>query len=470
MGDRMRRSPSTSITRAIGALAVVALLLAACGRSDDPVPDASEPTVTDGGGTEGSGGGGTEGGDRLAGGDFGDLTGVCGEGDGAASGTGADGDKIRVGVVTDKGAELRPGLNEEMYDLSVAFADWCNSVGGINGIEIEIVDRDAKLFEFPARITEACDEDFALVGGGAALDDAGHTQRAECGLPNFAGYTVSEEAREADLTVFALPAPSNKILAGSFRVMHDIDPDIFDDLGTFATDLPSVAMTVEQDREAIEALGGERVWHGTYSSTGETNWRPFVQAMKSAGVQVLDYAGEGTAMISLDKAFDAEGWRPRYVTMHPNMYDTRYLEEGSDTIGDVLIRTTFFPIDLAEENPATEDYLTLLAEHGSGKGKPAMLGQQSLSSWLLFAHAVKECGTDVTRECVVEAGNSVTDWTGGGLHGSSNPAENEPVSCFMVMVVEDGEFVYDEEFTAPNEGRWNCDPDNQFTTTVQDED
>src|SRR5699024_9753885 len=100
---------------------------------------------------------------------------------------------ISIGVVTDKGAELRPGLNQEMYDIGIAFADWCNSVGGINGIEIEVQDRDAKIFEFPARVSEGCDEDFAFVGGGAALDNAGHDDRADCGLPNFAGYTVSEE-------------------------------------------------------------------------------------------------------------------------------------------------------------------------------------------------------------------------------------------------------------------------------------
>lgn len=457
-------SSSSSFRRIVGVVAAGALLFTACGRSDDPAPETSDgpaTTVAEGEAT---------GGDRLANGDFGDLTGVCGEGDGSVSGTGADGDTMKIGLVTDKGAELRPGLNQEMYDIGIAFADWCNEQGGINGIEIEISDRDAKIFEFPARITEACTEDFALVGGGAALDDAGHLQRADCGLPNFAGYTVSEEARNADLTVFALPAPSDKILGGPFKVMHDLDPDIFERVGTYATDLPSVSMTVDQDLEVIEDLGGKGVYSGTYSSMGETNWRPFVQAMKNADIKVLDYAGEASAMISLDKAFEAEGWRPEVITMHPNMYDARYLDEGGDTIGDVLIRTTVHPIDMPDDSPAVQDYLTLLSDFGPGSGKPAMLGQQALSSWLLFAQAVKECGDDVTRECVVEAGNSVTEWTGGGLHGPSNPAENIPVPCFMVLTVEEGEFVYSEKYTAPNEGLWNCSPDNQVTTTVQDED
>lgn len=464
----MRRSTSTSLIRTFGVFAVSALLLVACGRSDDPAPEAGDGPVTtaesdDGGGGDGGGD------DRLGSGGFGELADVCGEGDGAASGTGVDGDTMKIGVVSDKGAELRPGLNEEMYDIGIAFADWCNEQGGINGLKIEISDRDAKLFDFPAQVEAGCDEDFAFVGGGAALDDKGHDRRADCGLPNFAGYTVSDEAREAGLTVAALPAPSDKILAGSFKVMHDLDPDIFERVGTFATDLPSVSMVVDQDLEAIEALGGNGVYANTYSSLGETNWRPFVQAMKNADLTVLDYAGEQSAMISLDKAFEAEGWRPKFVTMHPNMYDARYIADGGDTIGDVLIRTTFFPVDMPDDSPAIQDYLSLLSDYGSKNGKPAMLGQQALSSWLLFAHAVKECGTDVTRECVVEKGSAVDEWNGGGLHGPTSPAENTPTPCFMVMTVEDGEFTYSEEFTAPNDGLWNCDPANQFTTTVQDD-
>jgi hypothetical protein len=453
---------SKFVSRTIAVAAIAAILAGGCTRSDSESGSGSgsegETTKTTAA---------PSGDDRLAKGDFGDLTGVCGAGDGAASGTGVSDGTMKIGVVTDKGADLRPGLNQEMYDAGTAFAKWCNGLGGINGLKVEIVDLDAKLFDFPARMTEACSSTFALVGGGAALDDAGQKPRVDCGLVNFAGYVVSEEARKADLQVFAVPGPPDKVMAGPFRVLHELDPDAFKKVGSFSTDLVSVKIAVDQDMEAMESMGATKVYEGTFSAAGENNWRPFVQAMKSKDVQVLTFAGEPSGMVELDKAFTAEGWHPKYIVMNANMYDDRYVNEAKSNIGNVIIRTSFYPLLKADDNPATADYVELIDKYTSG-GKKAMLGEQALSSWLLFAKSVKECGKDVTRECILEKGNAVTDWTGGGLHGQTDPATNGPTDCFLAMTVKDEKFVIDKEHTDPNEGIFNCDPKNVFTTTVQD--
>ena len=125
----MRRS-TTTLTRTVGVLAASLLIAAGCTRSDgDTAKDDDAPVTT--AATAGGGGG-----SRLDKGDFGDLTGVCSEGDGKASGTGVADNTMTIGVVTDKGAELRPGLNQEMYDAGTAFANWCNEHGGINGIKV----------------------------------------------------------------------------------------------------------------------------------------------------------------------------------------------------------------------------------------------------------------------------------------------------------------------------------------------
>ena len=58
-----------------------------------------------------------------------------------------------------------------MWDTAVAFTKWCNEQGGINGRKLSLTDLDAKLMEYPSAITKGCQEDFAMVGGGAALDN-----------------------------------------------------------------------------------------------------------------------------------------------------------------------------------------------------------------------------------------------------------------------------------------------------------
>src|SRR5688572_6695811 len=65
--------------------------------------------------------------------------------------------------------------------------------------------RDAGLLKVGEAITEACAQDFALVGGGWALDTEAAGPRAQCGLVEFPGFTVSPEAREAPKQVQAIP-------------------------------------------------------------------------------------------------------------------------------------------------------------------------------------------------------------------------------------------------------------------------
>src|SRR5690606_9254449 len=121
-----------------------ALVAAGCGRDeDDPETGSDATTTTAGGGTGETTAPPAEGGSLLDQGGFGDIETVCQDGDASgATDIGVTDDSIQVGVFTDKGFASRPGLNEEMYDAAVAFADWCNSHGGILGRELVIADRD----------------------------------------------------------------------------------------------------------------------------------------------------------------------------------------------------------------------------------------------------------------------------------------------------------------------------------------
>ncbi|MGO4430960.1 ABC transporter substrate-binding protein, partial [Streptomyces sp. MCAF7] len=127
-----------------------------------------------------------------ANGDFGTLKNVCGPGTAKASNAASDAasdvqgvtdKKIQVGVMTDMGFTKKA----EFVDAAEVFTSWCNDAGGINGRELDPVTRDTKLMEVRQRTLEACKADFALVGGGAALDSLGVKDRLKCLLPNFPG-------------------------------------------------------------------------------------------------------------------------------------------------------------------------------------------------------------------------------------------------------------------------------------------
>ena len=73
-------------------------------------------------------------------------------------------------------------------------------------------------------IIKSCEEDFALVGGGAVFDDADNGGRVACGLPNIAGYVVSPKARVAELQVQPFPNPVYKLNAGPLKAANIISP------------------------------------------------------------------------------------------------------------------------------------------------------------------------------------------------------------------------------------------------------
>ena len=443
---------------ATGVLALLSLVAAACGRDDDG-GEAGSATTTAAAPTDGSATSAPEDAEsRLDRGGFGDIETVCQDGDASgATDVGVTDTEIHIGSFTDKGFTARPGLNEEMYDAAVAFAEWCNENGGILGRELVIADRDAALTDYNARIVESCAEDFAMVGGGAVLDDADNGGREACGLPNIAGYVVSARAREATLQVQPLPNPLNRVAAGPYQRIAEEFPEAIGTYGTITSSFGSVLLVRDISVEAAEQFGFTHVYDEEYNSAGESNWRPFVEGMRDANVQVLEFIGEPTFFSQLLEAMVQVDYRPEIMLTNANFYDTLFVETAGDIAQNTVVRTQFTPFELADTNPATQDYLELLDRTG---GKAALLGMQSMSAFLLFAQAATACGSELTRACLLEEASAVTEWTGGGLHTPQNPAENTPGECFALLRPSADGFTIDEDLTAANEGIFNCGEGN----------
>jgi ABC-type branched-subunit amino acid transport system substrate-binding protein len=396
----------------------------------------------------------------LAQGGFGDLSSVCKAGDAkGATDTGVTDTEIHVGSVTDKGSEVRPELNREMYDAAVAFAKWCNEKGGILGRKLVIDDRDAKLFEYPQRIADSCGTDLALVGGGAVLDDDNEGARVACGLPNIAGYVVSPKARAATLQVQPIPNPVYKGFVGAYKSLDTLTNGGMKAYGVMTAPLPSTIVVRDALVEGVGLSGGNVVYNAQYNVLCETNWDPFVQDMKSKGVKVLEFVGEPDCFTSLQKQMDVTGYYPDVSIQSTNFYERKFAAEGGKTAKNTYVRMGFTPFEMASNNKATQDYLDLMKQYNPS-GKVAVLGAQATSAYLLFAKAATECGSSLTRTCLIEKAKTVTKWSGGGLHAPTDPSTNTPSPCFALIKVGDGTFAYDKAATNPNEGIFNCSATN----------
>ncbi len=402
-----------------------ALLASACGsRSDDSGEEnlgPSESTTTTVAGVE----------DGM----FGSIESPCGEGDASgATDTGVTDDAITITSYSDSGGQVG-GLNKGIDDSSLAFVEWCNDQGGINGREIKLEFRQADLFAYNANVvTPACEDSLALVGGLAVFDDNGAQAQVDCGLPNIPAAAVSSVQSGADLTWQVLPSPPNQLTLGMATELKRMYPEVIESAGMISADIASVDYIAVRMKEAMTSIGYKFVYEAK-QAIGESNWPPFVIDMKAKGVQYLTAESTWEEVVNLQNAMAQQGFQPEVTGLEANFYQLQFPTQAGGNAEGTYVQLTTWPFSEAEENPAMAQYLAAL-EKTNGDVLPEMLGVQSWSAWLMWATAVKSLGSDVTRAGLADALDQVTSWNGGGLHGTSNPAANEAAPCFILMQVE----------------------------------
>jgi ABC-type branched-subunit amino acid transport system substrate-binding protein len=405
---------------------------------------------------------------------FGDLPSPCGPGELRVEPTEAGGstDVLRIGVANDRTAEIRTGLNREIWDTASAFAAWCNEQGGIGGLPLELVDLDGRLFEVEAAIATACTGAFMLVGGGYVQDNLQFSGKPDsdfhrCRLADIPAFSASAQKADSNGQVQPLPRSAARVSANGFAAFREEFPDV-SSMALLWGQLPTMQEMEALSVATAEAVGLDVVAELPYPVTGMLDWTPLAQQVIDTGADSLFWIGEPTNLGSFIAALRTQGWEG-VVFSETNIYDQVFLDSAGPAADGTVVRTAFHPFEESEEWRAVADYERLL-ERYAPEGKVAMLGMQAMSAWLLFATAANECGASaegvLRRECVLRAADAVDDWTAGGLHTTSDPgpATGSPAACTMLLVVRDGRF----ERLYPEIGD-EADDGEGFTCVGQDE-
>jgi ABC-type branched-subunit amino acid transport system substrate-binding protein len=436
--------------RWLALLVALALVAAACGRSDDDKAGSGSTSSTAPAGNEA----------KSA--SFGDLTDVCQTG--SPSGSPAQGvtpTEIKLATLSDPGFVGRPGLNQELFDTADVFAAWCNDRGGINGRKITVDKLDAALTNTKVQMTTACANDFMTVGGGTVFDQDGVKTRLECLMPEIAGYAVSPEARGADLIIQPVPNSVTTLPDGDLKFLAKKFPDGAKNYGVLTGDVATTRIVADQTKEMADSLGWKNVYNDVYPSLGPQDWTPYAQNLQSKGVKGLIWVGEPEFLAKLLQAMNNIGYTPDFVRTDANHYDVKLIDNAGDALkSNVYIRSAFYPFEQAKAGTATKQYLDAFAEYKPGGKNRTYLGLQAFSSWLLFAKAAKECGNDLTRKCVYDNAKKVTSWTGGGLHAEQNPGAGTSPTCFTMELATPNGFELAK--IKPTDGIFRCEPNSIY--------
>lgn len=384
---------------------------------------------------------------------FGEIESPCGKGDYSVEAAEAAGspDVLRLGVASDRSSQIRPGLNKELWDTSVAFAEWCNEQGGIGGLQIELVDLDGKLLDVQTAMAKACKGVFMMVGGGFVQDDLEFSGKEgsdfhKCGLAAIPGFTTSPQKAESNGQVQPVPHPASESTSLWLRDFAKLHPKEAESMAIVWGDLPSMETIRNQAVAVVKGEGAKLAGDFSYLPTGESDWTPLAQKVVRSGAGSMHWVGEPTNLGSYVKALREQGWKG-YPVLETNVYDAVFVESaGVDAAEGSIVRSVFHPFEEADKWPAVKQYVDIMEQH-SGGGKVAVLGMQSFSAWLLFATAANDCAADndgvLTRACVLIAADAIDDWTGGGLHGPTDPGPEggpSPECAMLLTVNEDGAF------------------------------
>lgn len=431
----MRLSLRSDVRRADGGrgmrsgVTLAALVLAVAGCSSDR--GGSDPdTETDGGADTSA----------LPTETFGDLTVPCGEGEASgATDQGVTDDSIAIGYGDDSGYSAAPGLNEEMGDAIDAAIAWCNSLGGINGRQIVGHRYDAALNNSAQVGVEACSQDFALVGHGFAFDENMEADRIACQLVSVPGFVVSPAATHGPMTYQPVPNPVDVYGPGREEIVV-ANVEGSDKIGVVGRDNNAAAVAAQKTYAAYEAAGAEILDCGVLvKSAGGDNYPALVQRLKECGAELLiDTATPSPPMYAFLDALKLEEFEGEAAFGTP-WYAQSVLQANVGGVTEGLyVGMNFNTFENADSAPAVADYLAVVE---ANDGKTGLLGMQAMSGFLLWATAADACDSDLTRQCLVDNLASVTEWTGGGMHATTNPGENLPAKCALLVQVQGGEFV-----------------------------
>lgn len=390
---------------------------------------------------------------------FGTLGEVCGAGDAkGATDVGVSDTSIKVATIADVGWTSAPGLLQPIFDGADAFVDWCNAAGGINGRKLDLEKRDSAYSNYLPQIKTSCTNDLAVVGSMGILDDTGVDAWEKCGLLNYTAATVGSKAANAKLMFPMTPIPADQQTIGGFHLLFEQHPEWAQAVGSLYSNGAAGDREQHTYNEAIENIGGKIVYSALYTPT-TSNWTPYVQAMKKAGVKFLFMNVNTSVTAGVQQAMATLDWYPEFQISPPQLYDENVLKLAGKNIKNYYTYIPTTPYESADTVPAVKQYLEIMTQYAP-KAKKTFFGATAFSGWLLFAEGVKSCGSQVTRVCVAEYAQKQTAWTGGGLQGPIDVATRQASECFIVMKIEPDKFVQAYPATT---GAYDCSPKNAPT-------
>jgi branched-chain amino acid transport system substrate-binding protein len=356
--------------------------------------------------------------------------------------TGITATQVRVGNVSTLAVG---GLFKGAEEGTVAYADYINSQGGVNGRKI---------------VVDSSDDGYTGTGNKQATQNAVNTDAALVGgfstFDSFGGTVLAKNPGVPDVTEVLDPA-TNKLsnvysavpLEGGWEegplqyYKKKFGNAAIQKAATLVADLPSPEADWAGEKSAMTKVGYKIIYDQTYGET-QTDFTQNVIAMKNAGVKVLfiDQMSELYAS-SLLKDLQQQNFHPKVVlgaaTYTPNLITAAG--------GAAAVNGSYFDqnasLYLGGDKAAIPMVGTFLhwVNVASPGFKPDLFTLYAWNSTSLFVQALRNAGKNPSRGSILQALSKITSFNGGNIVTTSNPSARTTSNCYLVGQVLNGQWV-----------------------------
>jgi ABC-type branched-subunit amino acid transport system substrate-binding protein len=360
--------------------------------------------------------------------------------------------EIRLGGVASVDNPLGGRYGDSFKGVQ-AYIDMVNASGGIYGRKLVLAaQRDDKAFNNSTEVKALLTEDnvFAVIPI-ATLLFTGADELVAKGVPTF-GWTINPEwegstenpksnlfGQTGSFLCFDCAAPGLPWLMGQAKA-HKI--------GVLAYSVPQSADCASGVEAALDKFGKQvNATVGFSDKTlqfAQKDLSVQVSKMKQAGVDFVATCMDTNGVVTLAKEMKKQ--RLNAVQSLPNAYDHEFLDEFGDLFEGSYVRTDFATFELPEKDqpPGLKLFLSKMKDAGVEPTENALAG------WLnadLFIQGMKKAGPDFSRQKLIDAINTITDFTADGIvypvdwtkaHTQTNDDDH---NCQFFSVIEDGKFV-----------------------------